>query len=151
MENLPLPNEIVLQILGYLSLGELIQCARVSKRLSKICEDKSLSYRSNMQVMKDLTMKDRKSLIDRLIANPKVTEVKNLYKIDFSKTEEILAYYLEKRDYLFAPGASGPLRAFAASFLGLETSEALGAPVIYILCSNIVKLGDGPYILYFWI
>ena len=51
MENLP--NEIVLQILGYLSLGELIQCARVSKRLSKICEDKSLSYRSNMQVMKD--------------------------------------------------------------------------------------------------
>ena len=149
MENLP--NEIVLQILGYLSLGELIQCARVSKRLSKICEDKSLSYRSNMQVMKDLTMKDRKSLIDRLIANPKVTEVKNLYKIDFSKTEEILAYYLEKRDYLITPGASGPLKASAASFLGSETSEALGAPVIYILCNNIVKLGDGPYILYFWI
>ena len=149
MENLP--NEIVLQILGYLSLGELIQCARVSKRLSKICEDKSLSYRSNMQVMKDLTMKDRKSLIDRLIANPKVTEVKNLYKRDFSKTEEILAYYLEKRDYLIAPGASGPLKASAASFLGSETSEALGAPVIYILCNNIVKLGDGPYILYFWI
>ena len=124
-----LPNEIVLQILGYLSLGELIQCARVSKRLSKICEDKSLSYRSNMQVMKDLTMKDRKSLIDRLIANPKVTEVKNLYKIDFSKTEEILAYYLENRDYLIAPRA----------------------PVIYMLCNNIVKLGDGPYILYFWI
>ena len=82
-----------------------------------------------MQVMKDLTMKDRKSLIDRLIANPKVTEVKNLYKIDFSKTEEILAYYLENRDYLIAPRA----------------------PVIYMLCNNIVKLGDGPYILYFWI
>ena len=103
-----------------------------------------------MQVMKDLTMKDRKSLIDRLIANPKVTEVKNLFKRDFSKIEEILAYYLEKRN-LIAPGASGPLRAFAPSFLGSETSEALGAPVIYILCSNIVKLGDGPYILYFWI
>ena len=143
MENLP--NEIVLQILGYLSLGELIQCARVSKRLSKICEDKSLSYRSNMQVMKDLTMKDRNHLIDRLIANPKVTEVKNLYKRDFSKTEEILAYYLENRDYyLIAPG-------FAPSFLRSETSEALGAPVIYMLCNNIVKLGDGPYILYFWI
>ena len=147
MENLP--NEIVLQILGYLSLGELIQCARVSKRLSKICEDKSLSYKSNMQVMKDLTMKDRNHLIDRLIANPKVTEVKNLYKIDFSKTEEILAYYLENRDYLI--GASWPLRASAASFLGSETSEALEAPVIYMLCNNIVKLGDGPYILYFWI
>ena len=29
MDNLP--NEIVLQILGYLSLGELIQCASVQK------------------------------------------------------------------------------------------------------------------------
>ena len=46
MENLPLPNEIVLQILGYLSLGEIIQCARVSKRLNSICKDNSLSYSS---------------------------------------------------------------------------------------------------------
>ena len=36
-------NEIVLQILGYLNLGELIQCARVSKRLKMICKDKSLT------------------------------------------------------------------------------------------------------------
>ena len=46
-----------------------------------------------MQVMKDLTVKDRKSLIDRLIANPEVTEVKNLFKRDFSKIEDILAYH----------------------------------------------------------
>ena len=148
MENLP--DEIVLQILCYLSLGELIQCARVSKRLSTICEDKSLSYRSNMQVMKDLTVQDQKSLIDMLIANPEVTEVKNLFKRDFSKIEEILAYYLEKRN-LIAPGAFGPLKASEASFLGLETSEASEAPVTYLLCSNIVKLGDGPSVLYFWI
>ena len=31
VENLPLPDEIIVQILGYLSLGELIQCATVSK------------------------------------------------------------------------------------------------------------------------
>ena len=78
MENLPFPDEIVLQILGYLSLGELIQCAKVSKRLNRLCEDKSLSYRSNMLVMQDLTVKGRKSIIDTLIANPELTEV-NIY------------------------------------------------------------------------
>ena len=73
MDNLP--NEIVLQILGYLSLGELIQCARVSKRLNAVCEDRSLSYRSNMLVMQGLTANGRKSIIDALIANPELTEV----------------------------------------------------------------------------
>ena len=73
MDNLP--YEIVLQILGYISLGELFQCARVSKRLNAICEDKSLSYRSNMLVMQVLTVKGRKSIIDALIANPELTEV----------------------------------------------------------------------------
>ena len=73
MDNLP--DEIVLQILGYISLGELIQCARVSQRLNAICEDKSLSYRSNMLVMQGLTVKGRKSIIDTLIAYPELTEV----------------------------------------------------------------------------
>ena len=75
MENLPFPDEIVLKILNYLSLGELIQCAKVSKRLNALCEDKSLSYRSNMLVMQGLTVKGRKSIIDALIANPELTEV----------------------------------------------------------------------------
>ena len=75
MESLPFPDEIVLNILGYLSLGELIQCARVSKRLNAICEDKSLSYISNMLVMQGLTANGRKSIIDALIANPELTEV----------------------------------------------------------------------------
>ena len=73
MDNLP--NEIVLQILSYLNLGELIQCARVSKRLKTICKDKSLSYGSNMLAMKDLTVNDRKSIIDYLISRPEVREV----------------------------------------------------------------------------
>ena len=76
MENLPLPNEIVLQILGYLSLGELIQCARVSKRFSTICKDNSLSYSSSMSAMKDLTLRIRKSMIDILIVRPEVKKVK---------------------------------------------------------------------------
>ena len=76
MENLQLPNEIVLQILGYLSLGELIQCARVSKFFNSICKDNSLRYSSSMSVMKDLALRDRKSMIDILIARPDVKEVK---------------------------------------------------------------------------
>ena len=104
MESLPFPDEIVLKILGYLSLRQLIQCARVSKRLKNICEDHSLKYTSSMLVMKelkkinknrkkfwnskptlnfrssmlemqDLTVKDQKTIIDTLIARPEVTEV----------------------------------------------------------------------------
>ena len=73
MENLP--NEVVLQILGYLNIGELIQCARVSKRLNRICEDKSLSYKSTILQMKDLAVKNQNLIIDILIANPELTEV----------------------------------------------------------------------------
>ena len=96
MESLPFPDEIVLKILGYLSLGQLIQCARVSKRWNNICQDRSLGYRSSMLIlkklnnickdctlsyrssmleMKDLTVKDRKTIIDTLIDRPEVTKV----------------------------------------------------------------------------
>ena len=74
MENLP--DEIVLKILGYLGLGQLIQCARVSKSLNNICKDRSLSYRSSMIVMKKLTVKVRKSIVNVLIARPQVKKVK---------------------------------------------------------------------------
>ena len=76
MERFPFADEIVLKILGYLSLGELIQCARVCKSLNTICKDHSLSYSSSMLAMKDLTAKDQKSIIDILIAEPEVTEVR---------------------------------------------------------------------------
>ena len=59
MENFLLPEEIVLKILGYLSLSELIQCARVSRRFNRICKDRSLSYRSSTLIIKDLTLKDQ--------------------------------------------------------------------------------------------
>ena len=75
MENLPFPDEIVVKILGYLSLGQLIQCARVSKRLNTICKDKSLSYKANMLKINNLKVKDRNSIIDILITRPNVTEV----------------------------------------------------------------------------
>ena len=67
-----LPNEIVLKILGYLSLGDLTQCCKVSKRFNTICKDKSLSYSLIMLVMKSLPEKDQKSVRDSLI-NTKMT------------------------------------------------------------------------------
>ena len=75
MENFLLPNEIVLNILGYLGLGDLIQCAKVSKRFNTICKDKSLSYRSSMLVVKGLTVKDQKFINDILIARPYMKKV----------------------------------------------------------------------------
>ena len=67
MENLP--DEIVLKILGYLGLGQLIQCARVSKSLNNICKDHTLGYSSSMLVMKNQTV------VDILIAKPEVKAV----------------------------------------------------------------------------
>ena len=86
MENLP--NEIVLQILGYLSFWEVIQCARVSKRLNNICKDRSLRYSSSMSVMKKQTAKHQKSILDILIARPEVTEVILRNPSNHSKTRK---------------------------------------------------------------
>ena len=75
MENFLLPNEIVLKILGYLGLGDLIQCAKASKRFNTICKDKSLSYRSSMLIVKGLSVKDQKFINDILIARPYMKKV----------------------------------------------------------------------------
>ena len=72
MENLQLPNEIVLKILGYLRFGELVQCAKVSKRFNTICKDKSLSYRTVALVMKGLIVKCQKSINKVLVARPDI-------------------------------------------------------------------------------
>ena len=75
MENFLLPNEIFLKILGYLGLGDIMQCAKVSKRFNTICNDKSLGYISSMLIMKDLTVDDQKFVNSYLIARPEFKEV----------------------------------------------------------------------------
>ena len=87
MENFLFPDEIVLKILGYLGLGQLIQCARVSKSLNNICKDRSLSYRSSMIVMKKLTVKVRKSIVDILIARPQVEDHNSILDILIANPE----------------------------------------------------------------
>ena len=75
MENFLFPVEIVLKILGYLGLGELIQCSKVSRRFNTICKDNSLGYSSSMLIMKDLTVEDQKYLNRILINRPELTKV----------------------------------------------------------------------------
>ena len=99
MDNLPLPNEIVLQILSYLSLGELIQCARVSKRFNIFCKDSSLRYSSSMSAMKDLKGKDRESIINYLIARPEVKEVK-ISSINW-KEEQLEQQFIYKLSFIW--------------------------------------------------
>ena len=67
MENFLFPDEIVLKILGYLGLGDLIQCSKVCRQFNAICKDKSLSYRSSMSIMKDLGVEDQKRINNMLI------------------------------------------------------------------------------------
>ena len=100
MENLQLPDEIVLKIFGYLNLGQLIQCARVSKRFNSICKDNSLTYSSSMSVMKDLTAKDRKVIIDILIVRPKVKKVK-ISEINWDGDLQRIIYGTSGTQYIY--------------------------------------------------
>ena len=100
MEKFLFPDEIVLKILGYLGLGDLIQCSKVSRRFNTICKDKSLSYRSSMSIMKDLGVEDQKRINAILIARPEMTKV----VIDSVYWEEdngkILSGAMAKRKFL---------------------------------------------------
>ena len=87
MKNFLFPDEIVLKILRYLGLGELIQCAKVSRRFNTICKDKSLSYRSSLLIMKDLKVEDQKYFNSILIARPEVKKVV-VHSVRWEKGEE---------------------------------------------------------------
>ena len=100
MENFLFPDEIVLKIFGYLNLGQLIQCARVSKRFNNIIKDKSLKYTSSMLAMKDLTAKDRKVIIDILIVRPKVKKVK-ISEINWDGDLQRIIYGTSGTQYIY--------------------------------------------------
>ena len=53
MENLPLPNEVMFKILGYLNLKDLGQFGRVSKRTRDICQSLKLFAMEKMGFGKD--------------------------------------------------------------------------------------------------
>ena len=74
MENLPLPDEILLKILGYLNLGDLIECSKVSKRLKEVCLDKTLSYHTYHSAIIHLSLQDEKIIINVLKDSPNILE-----------------------------------------------------------------------------
>ena len=87
MENFLFPDEIVLKIFGYLGLGELIQCSKVSRRFNTICKDNSLGYKSSMSIMKDLGVEDQKYISSIFIARPELTKVE-IHSISWEQEEE---------------------------------------------------------------
>ena len=132
MENFLFPDEIVLKILGYLGLGELIQCSKVSRRFNTICKDKSLGYRSSMLIVKDLEEEDQECINKIIIARPEMTKV----VIDSVYWEEdngkILSRAMAKRKFL------GPKSYCLAK--KRKVLKALGASV----CVNNFRKG-APY------
>ena len=137
MENFLLPNEIVLKILGYLGLGALIQCAKVSKRFNTLCKDKSLSYRSSTLVIKDLAVNDQKYINDILIARPYIKKV-TIWSISCEGVIETrLSEKLVRRTFL------GPKSCCMKK--KKEVFKALGASVRVMYTSenikNVIELG----------
>ena len=58
MENLPFPDEIILNILSYLNIFDLAKCAQASKQLKNICEDKKFQqYCELKNIFKNSTLK----------------------------------------------------------------------------------------------
>jgi hypothetical protein len=51
LEDFPLPNEILLQIFGYLSGKDLEQSAKVSERFKGICDIRKLDEKNKQQIL----------------------------------------------------------------------------------------------------
>ena len=54
LEDFPLPNEILLQIFGYLSEKDLEQSAKVSKRFKGICDIRNLDEKKKQQILSNV-------------------------------------------------------------------------------------------------
>ena len=74
IENLPMPDEILLKILGYLNLGDLISCSKVSKRVKGVCLDKTLSYHTYHSAISYLCLQDEKIIMNVLKYKPSILE-----------------------------------------------------------------------------
>ena len=121
MENFLFPDEIVLKIFGFLGLGELIQCSKVSRRFNTICKDNSLGYRSSILIIKDLRVEDQKCINAILNARPEVTKV------------EIDSVYWEEGNGKRLSGAMAKMKFLGPKRKRLEKKKkilkALGASV----------------------
>ena len=54
LEDFPLPNEILLQIFGYISGKDLEQSAKVSKRFKGICDIRKLDEKKKQQILSNV-------------------------------------------------------------------------------------------------
>ena len=114
MENLPMPDEILLKILGYLNLRDLIECSKVSKRLKGICFDKKLSYHTYHSAISGLCFRDKKIIMNALKDKPSILETEVFMKPTERKRKRkpgLLSYEIRDNKIILEVLPSQPKRS----------------------------------------
>ena len=107
MENLPMPDEILLKILRYLNLGDLISCSKVSKRLKGICLDETLIYHTYHSAISFLRLQDEKIIMNVLKDKPSILETEVEVSTKTPKQRQIL--FFKNSNFLKSPIKQGLL------------------------------------------
>jgi hypothetical protein len=107
MENLPMPDEILLKILRYLNLGDLISCSKVSKRLKGICLDETLSYPTYHSAISYLRLQDEEIIMNVLKDKPSILETEVEVSTKTPKQRQIL--FFKNSKFLKSPIKQGLL------------------------------------------
>ena len=107
MENLPMPDEILLKILRYLNLGDLISCSKVSKRLKGICMDETLSYHTYHSAISYLRLQDEEIIMNVLKDKPSILETEVEVSTKTSKQRQII--FFKNSKFLKSPIKQGLL------------------------------------------
>ena len=95
-----LPDEVLLIVFSYLKIQELLRCSRVSKRIGRICHDKSLWKKidlSNMKVKAEFI----KAILENDCENLNLQNSQIVGSIQLSKTSKLMHLNLTTVDYGF--------------------------------------------------
>ena len=95
-----LPDEVLLIVFSYLKIQELLRCSRVSKRIGRICHDKSLWKKidlSNMKVKAEFI----KAILENDCENLNLQDTQIVGSIQLSKNSKLMYLNLRNFDYGF--------------------------------------------------
>ena len=95
-----LPDEVLLIVFSYFKIQELLRCSRVSKRIKRICHDKSLWKKidlSNTKVKAEFI----KAILENDCENLNLEDTQIVGSIQLSKTSKLMYLNLTTFDYEF--------------------------------------------------
>ena len=87
LEDFPLPNEILLQIFGYISGKDLEQSAKVSERFKGICDIRKLDEKNKQQILYNV--------LDEILMN-EVPNFPSHLPNDYPSLNTIFAYSMQQ-------------------------------------------------------